>query len=158
MPMQGSGARFPPYPSRSNVPEVSMKVRRATPLVVAVLGWVAAVGCGNNTNSSLAPFEPELNNAPGTFQLQATGVDNVTAVESYNWSNSGQSANVNQSGSLTSGTATLTVLDHSGSPVYSGNLGVSGVDQTSTGEVGTWTIRLELTEFSGDLNFRLETP
>lgn len=135
-----------------------MGIRSTTALVVAVIGLVATGGCGGNTNSSLAAFEPEVNNAPGTFQLQATGVDHVTAVEEYAWSNSKTTANVNQSGMLTSGTAVLTLLDNSVSQVYSRNLSESGVYEASAGEIGTWTIRLELTNYSGDLNFRVETP
>lgn len=135
-----------------------MGIRSTTVLVVAAIGLASTAGCGGNTNSSLAPFEPEVNNAPGTFQLQATGVDNVTAVEEYTWSNSKTTANVNQSGTLTSGTAMLTLLDDSAGQVYSRDLAQSGVYEASVGEVGSWTIRLELTNYSGDLNFRVESP
>jgi len=131
---------------------------RSTTGLVAAIGLAAVIGCGGSTNSSLAPFEPEVNNAPGTFQLQATGVDNVTAVEEYTWSNSKTTANVNQSGTLTAGTAVLTLLDNTASQVYSRDLSESGVYQASVGDVGTWTIRLELTNYSGDLNFRVESP
>ncbi|MBZ0266832.1 hypothetical protein K8I85_01630, partial [bacterium] len=64
-----------------------MRSRIPAALTTALLGLCVLTAC-SNSNSSLAPFEPEVNNAPGTFQLQATGVDNVTATEEYTWSNS----------------------------------------------------------------------
>jgi len=124
----------------------------ALALTLALAGLPA---CGSD---SLAPFQPEIYSASGTFQLQATGLDNVTTIEEYAWSNAGQSANVNQSSTVTAGSAVLTVIDNTPIQVYSRALDENGTFVTSVGQEGSWTIRLELTNYSGDLNFRVESP
>ena len=124
--------------------------------LVFLLGGI--LGCGGSKNNSLAPFQPQINNMPDNFQLQATGVNNVTSTLNYTWQNTGTSANVNQSCVISAGTATLVILDNNGTQVYSGNLASNGTFATSTGVTGNWTIRVTLTNQSGDLNFRAQKP
>ena len=109
-------------------------------------------------NDSLAPFQPEIANVPGSFQLQATNVRNVSNTFEYTWQNSGTTANVTQATIITAGSAQLTILDAQGSQVYTRNLSDNGTFQTTTGTTGAWTIRMLLTNYSGTLNFRVQTP
>jgi len=43
-----------------------------------------------------------------------------------------------------------------GTQVYSGNLIPSGTPTTSSGVAGAWTLRVELMNTSGTLNFRVQ--
>ena len=78
--------------------------------IVSFAAIVSVAACGNSTGP-LAPFQPQINNAPDNFQFQATAVTNVTWTYTYRWSNSGDSATVNHSTTTTSGSATLTIHD-----------------------------------------------
>lgn len=121
--------------------------------------WVALAtllftsGCSNN---SLAPFQPQINNAADNFQFQATGLTNVTTTVQYTWSNSGTQATVNHSSAVTGGTATLTIKDANGTQVYTGALVASANPTTSAGVAGSWTIRVDLVNTGGTLNFRVQ--
>ena len=117
---------------------------------------LAAAGCSGN--KSLAPFQPQINNAPDNFQFQATGVRNTTVTLNYIWQNSGTSANVNQACAITGGSATLLILDNDGTQVYSKDLSANGTFATSAGVTGNWTIRVTLTSLYGTLNFRVQKP
>ncbi len=108
---------------------------------VVLAAAFAALGC----NNSLAPFQPEINNAPDNYQFQATALTNVTTTVQYTWQNSGTSATINHSSVVTTGTATLTVKDVNGTTVYSGALVASGTPTTTAGVAGAgrsaWTSR-----------------
>ncbi len=121
-----------------------------------VLLLAGIFGCGGSKNNSLAPFQPQINNVADNFQLQATGVNNVTSTLTYTWQNTGTSASVNQSCAISSGTATLVILDNNGTQVYTKDLSANGTFTTSVGVTGNWTIRVTLTSNSGDLNFRAQ--
>src|SRR5574339_201701 len=110
--------------------------------LVFLLGGI--LGCGGSKNNSLAPFQPQINNMQDNFQLQATGVNNVTSTLNYTWQNTGTSANVNQASQITAGSATLTILDASGQQVYTNSLTANGTFPTTTGMTGGWTIRVIL--------------
>lgn len=117
------------------------------------------VGCGgSNPASPLDPFSPEIINGVDSFELQATNVTDVTATVDYAWENTGTSANIDQSTTTASGTATLVMWDASGSEVYNAPLATSGSVSTSAGSSGTWTIRLILGNYDGTLNFRAQKP
>lgn len=111
--------------------------------------------CGDST-SSLAPFQPQINNAADNFQFQATNVTNVTYTFTYTWANSGTAASVNQSTTIAAGTAVVTILDNSGAQVYSLSLSANGAFPTSTGTTGNWTVRVAFTNYSGTVNFRVQ--
>ena len=79
----------------------------------------ALPGCGGSNgtpgNNALAPqFQPQVVNNTDDFQFQATGMTGVTQTLDYAWRNTGVQANVNQSCSLTGGTATLVLTDSTG--------------------------------------------
>jgi hypothetical protein len=119
-------------------------------------GGLALAGCSGNV---IGPDNQlEVTNATDNFQLQATALDNISQTLSYLWQNTGTSANVDQSGSVTAGSATLTILDQTGAQVYVSSLASTGSFQTSAGLAGTWTIRVEMDGMSGALNFRVQKP
>ncbi len=131
-------------------------VRRLRTIGLAVLAMLASA-CGSDSITD-PRFEPEINNVPGSFQLQASGLSRVTQTLSYNWQNSATTANIDQSGVITAGTATLRLRDAGGTVVYTGDLTDTGSFTTSAGAAGTWTIQLVLSGVSGNLNFRVQTP
>ena len=121
---------------------------------VALATLLLALACGSDP---LAPFQPEITNAPDNFQFQATGLTGVTWFQEYVWENSQTTANVDHSSAITGGTTLLTIRDHNGTQVYSAALGSSGSVTTSAGVAGTsWRIRVQLTNVSGTLNFRVQ--
>ena len=104
----------------------------------------------------LGPFEPEISNASDNFQLQATHVSNVSATLTYSWANSGTRATINHATVTTAGATLLVIKDALGATVYSEALSPSLNEPTIAGQAGTWSIRLTLTNYSGDLNFRAQ--
>lgn len=122
-------------------------------LTVAFVCMCFASSCDDNT---LAPFQPEITNAPDDFQLQATGVRRVSTILNYEWQNSGNQANVDHSTTTTAGSATLTIRDAADKIVYDVDLVPSRTDTTDIGASGTWKLRLVLSNYSGTLNFRVQ--
>ena len=117
-----------------------------------LIGAMVIASCGD----SLAPFQPEVTSAPDNFQLQATGVNAVTSALNYSWSNSGTRATVNHSTTTSAGVAHVTIRDAAGSVVYDKDLVPSLNEPTTAGTAGNWTIRLQLSNYSGTLNFRAQ--
>lgn len=125
--------------------------------VVALAAVVFASGCSSST-APLAPFEPQIANLPDNFQFQASGVDQVTWSHAYTWSNSADSATVNQATTIDGGSATLVVFDANGTQLYSQSLGANGTFGMAKGVPGNWTIRVMFTNYSGTVNFRVQKP
>jgi hypothetical protein len=132
---------------------VSRLTRAAAAFALTTVTLVAA--CGNNSGP-LAPFQPQINNVADNFQFQATGVTNVTWTFTYQWTNTGDSATVNQSTTFSGGSATLTISDHNGAQVYSQSLSANGTFGMTKGLHGSWTIRVVFTNYSGTVNFRVQ--
>lgn len=128
--------------------------RRVTRTGFAVAGAMVAAMAA--CTSSLAPFQPQINNAPDNFQFQATGVTNLTGTFTYTWSNSGDSATVNQATTINAGSATLTISDKNATQMYSQSLGANGTFGTAKGVTGAWTIKVVFTNYSGTVNFRVQ--
>ena len=121
--------------------------------LIALASLVAFVRCSDN---SLAPFQPEVTSATDNFQLQATGVKNVTSTLTYSWTNTGVRATINHSTATSLGTTRLIITDGGGAVVYERALAPSLSDTTAIGASGAWTIRLVLNKYSGTLNFRVQ--
>jgi ABC-type Fe3+-citrate transport system substrate-binding protein len=119
---------------------------------LSILAWTAC----SKSNNSLAAFQPEISNTTDNFQLQATKVQNVTTTLSFDWTNSGSTANIDKSGAVSSGTAKVTIFDANNTQVYTGDLKLTGSQQTATGVAGKWKIILELSGTAGDLKFRVQ--
>ena len=125
--------------------------------IFAVLMTLLCLLGGCNTTNTIAPFSPEIVNKPDSFSFQITDARSVTWVHEYLWTNSGTMASVDQSPSAgASGTATLTLLDNSGTTVLVHDLKVDGVYDSQSGVNGQWKIRVAITSYSGTLNFRVQ--
>jgi len=127
-------------------------------LLPGVLAFVAlAVAC-SDSNLIGPANQLEVNNATDTFQWQVTALDKVSQTLTYTWTNTGTTANVNQASSLSGGSATLEVLDATGTRVHSRSLAENGTFVTDAGSAGDWTVRVTLDKVNGALNFRLQKP
>lgn len=93
-----------------------------------------------------------------SFAYQNSALSNVSENVVYTWRNDGTSANVNQSPSNLSGAASLVVVDAAGKQVYSRALTENGTFMTTAGTAGSWTVRVNLSNVSGAVNFRLQRP
>jgi len=134
----------------------SMRARFLLQAIASLLLIAAASGCGNDPVSPGRDWQ--VNNAPDTFQFQATAMENYTKTLQYSWSNSGTTANVDQSSSVTDGSAMLSLRDANGTQVYSRTLGQNGSFSSTAGVPGTWTVTLTLSKTTGTLNFRAQKP
>jgi len=114
---------------------------------------------GAATRKSVSTLGPDnqvqVNNVTDSFQWQASDMSGVSQTLTYTWTNTGTTANVDQSSSITAGSATLRVTDDQGQQVYSSSLSDDGTFQTSQGASGDWTVSVELSGASGTANFRL---
>jgi len=127
-------------------------------------GWLAtmllpAMIAGCSDANVLGPGnQVQVANNPGTFEWQATAMDKIKETQSYQWVSNDTIANVNQSSSLSGGSASLQVMDADGVQVYLRGLDQNGTFQTSAGTAGTWTINIVMDQASGAINFRLDNP
>jgi hypothetical protein len=128
------------------------------PLCWGILAGTLALG-GCDSGNVLGPDNQlQVTNNPDDFAIQATALDNISETLSYTWQMTGTMANVDQSGSVASGSGTLTILDDAGTEVYTRSLAQTGSTQTSAGVAGAWTIRIQLDGMSGVLNVRVQKP
>ncbi len=125
-------------------------VRQA--VLVAVCA-AALAGCDNTTSPGV---NPEIANVADNFQYQVTDIRNYSHVDNYTWQNTGTTANVNQSTTVTGGTATLVILDADGVQVYSKSLAENGTFVTTAVAAGSWTIRVTYASASATVNFRVQ--
>ena len=116
------------------------------------------VSCGGSANPIGPSNQPEIGNVRDNFQFQASNLSATTQTLTYSWENTGTSANVNQSGTVSSGAATLTIRTPSGEQVYNRDLAVTGTFTTGAGVPGSWRIEVRLTNVTGTLNFRVQKP
>lgn len=132
---------------------------RSKHLTCLASAWLVAVlaACGGDSVTN-PQFEPEIVNLTDSFAFQVTDLTNVSENVTYTWQHTGTLGNVNQSSSVSAGTATLTILDAQGTQVYSRNLSENGTFTTNAGTDGSWTIQVALSGVSGTLNFRVEKP
>ena len=129
------------------------RTRRGIPALVLALGALA--GC-SSTNVIGPGNQPQVTNAPDDFQFQVSNLANVTQTLTYNWSNTGDSANVNQASSLTGGSATLTIRGPTGILLYQSGLQSNGTFHTLKDVTGTWQIHVVMSKTDGALNFRIQ--
>ena len=123
---------------------------RFCPVAVAI---ALVVGCSSSTGPGI---EPEITNAVDNFQYQVTGIRNYSHQTSYTWQSTGVQANVNQATAITSGSATLVILDDAGTQVYSRSLEDNGTFVTAAGTPGSWTIGVTYLNASATVNFRVQ--
>ena len=128
-------------------------VRRLVP-VAAFTALLLVAGCGDDPT---APgIEPQITNLSDAFSYQVTSIQDFSGTHSYTWQNTGTVAKVTHASDAGgTGSATLTVRDAAGSPVYSGQLVASGEPVTGPpGVAGAWTITIVYTNYSNtQVNF-----
>jgi hypothetical protein len=125
--------------------------------VLSAAAVLLLAGCGSDQVT--APrFEPQIVNTADDFSFQAPGVDGVTQTLEYTWENSGGTANVTQSSSISTpaGSATLVIIGGANNQVYSRSLTEVGTFTTSPCMAGTWKIRVILSDARGTINFRVQ--
>jgi hypothetical protein len=120
-----------------------------------MLAAALSVACGDDP-AGVPGIQPEIVNNVDNFQFQVTAVNNYTGSLDYTWSNTGVSANVDQSCSVSGGTVMLALIDDAGQTVYTKNLSEGGSFASSTGTTGTWRIHVTMMQASGNLNFRVD--
>lgn len=128
-------------------------IRAGAAAWLAVLALTAACGGANPVGPS---NQPEVGNSTDNFQFQASNLAGTTQTLTYTWTNTGAVANVNQSGRIESGDATLVLRDPSGNQVYSRSLKSTGTFTSSAGTPGSWRIEVVLAGVNGTLNFRVQ--
>ena len=127
-------------------------------MIGVVLASVVGTGACGDKNPVGPSNQPEIANNRDNFQFQASNLRNTTQTFSYAWENTGSSANVNQSGQISSGTARLTLRDASGTQVYTRSLTETGTFSSTSGTPGNWRIEVLLDGVTGTLNFRVQKP
>lgn len=127
--------------------------RRVLPLLLLAAGLLA---CGSSDRLIGPSNQLQVTNAADDFQLQVTALDRIQQTLSYTWTNTGDSASVNQASAITGGSATLTIRDPNGLVVYQSGLDVNGTAHTAKGVAGAWRITVRLQAVSGAINFRVQ--
>ncbi len=126
---------------------------------VGIASFVALslAGCGGGSSPVQAQYQPQVTNLTDSFGFQLTGVTNGDGSLSYSWQNTGTSASIDRSSSVSNGTVTLTLRDAANVEVYKAALnGASGSVQTASGDAGTWTIIVDFSQTTGTINFRAQ--
>jgi hypothetical protein len=136
-------------------------MRSSTPTRVALAGALALspglMGCGSDPTTAPTPgIQPQIVNLTDDFSYQTSSVANYTGSATCSWQNTGISANINQSTTVTSGTMNLVVRDANGTQVYSRTLADNGTFITADGVAGTWAIQVQYIGASGTVNFRAQ--
>ncbi len=129
---------------------------RRMALLFSACASLISLACGGADNIIGPGNQLQVTNLPDDFQFQVTGLSKVTQTLRYTWTNTGDSANVNQSSSVTSGSATLTIREPLGTVVYTSGLQNNGTFHTLKATTGTWKIDVVMTNVSGALNFRVQ--
>lgn len=119
-----------------------------------MVGAVLLAACGDKTTGP--GRDPEIINATDNFQYQITDIQDFSGAHVYSWQNTGTTATVNQSTTVTGGTATLIIRDANGTQVYNRSLAENGTFSSSAGTAGIWTVRVVYVGADATVNFRVD--
>ena len=133
-------------------------------LSAAMLVLLVTVACGSSSSSNPAgpndqnpaPNTPGITNQTDDFQFNLPGVTGYSTNGGYTWKNTGTTARVTQSSSISGGSGTLQIRDSGGRIVYSKNLSEGGTVTTEAGPTGDWRIDVAPSGASGTINFRVQ--
>lgn len=129
-------------------------------ILLCMLTAVALLGASACSDDPAAPrnlgVEPEITNDTDVFQFQVSDSEGYTGTLTYDWNNTGELANVDQSSAIEPGQAILTLIDAYGTEVYSRDLSEDGSSASDPGVAGTWRVRIAITDLTGTVNFRAE--
>lgn len=145
-----------------SVPSRDAKNRSARPISLGI-GFVVLFGSallwllsGCEDDNPVGSIEPTIINNSELFSFRADNLESVDTVVQYGWSNAGNSANIDQSSSISSGSATLRITDADRMEVYARSLSENGSFTTPAGASGVWVVRLEFRNTSGAINFKVQ--
>jgi hypothetical protein len=133
-------------------------------LSAATLALLVTVACGSSSSSNPAgpndpnpaPNTPGITNVTDDFQFNLPNVTNYSTNGGYTWKNTGTTARVTQSSSISGGSGTLQIRDSGGRIVYSKNLNEGGTVTTEAGPTGDWRIDVAPSGVNGTINFRVQ--
>ena len=95
-------------------------------------------------------------NATDNFQYQVSAIEDYSGTQTYTWQNTGTTATINQSASVSAGSATLGLLDADGTQVYSRSLAEDGTFSSAAGTAGSWRVRVTYSSADARVNFRAD--
>jgi hypothetical protein len=121
--------------------------------LLPALAIAAVVACSSSTEPGI---QPQVSNVTDNFQYQVSNVKNFTGTKVYTWQITGTQASVNQATTVTAGAITLVIKDAADAEVYNQSLAVNGTLDTAAGTTGAWTIRVQYTNATGTVNFRVQ--
>jgi hypothetical protein len=126
-------------------------------LIAAASCLLTACRVGSSTGSP-SGFEPVVTNVADDFHLQWSDLNNFTGNRQYTWVNNGSRGNITQSsvGLTSADSVKLIIRNPAGVEVYRGDLRVTGGFQTATTSNGTYTIRVEIRNATGTIDFRVQ--
>jgi hypothetical protein len=122
---------------------------------LAILGSLL-VACSDSANVIGPGNQLQVTNATDDFQFQVTNLANVQQTLRYTWTNTGDSASINQASAITGGAATLIIKDPGGATVYQSDLKTNGTFHSTKSTSGAWGIEVRLGSTSGTVNFRVQ--
>lgn len=127
-------------------------------VLAGLAGVLGTMGCGGgSTTNPIGPSnQPQVGNNTDNFQFQASNLSQTTQALTYTWTNTGTIADVNHSGRIDTGDATLTLRDGTGNQVYTRSLRSTGTFASARGTAGQWRIDVQITDVTGTLNFRVQ--
>jgi hypothetical protein len=135
-------------------------LRRSAALLLVLL----TVACSGDPESNPAGGpsgtgvggDPQIANNTDDFRWQLSGAAGFSTNGGYGWRNTGTSAKVTVSNSISSGSGTMIVMDPLGRTVWSGSLTNNGTFNTSAGEAGDWRVEVLPSAVSGNLDLRVQ--
>lgn len=122
---------------------------------LAMLGALLAA-CSDSANVIGPSNQLQVTNATDDFQFQVSNLASVQQTLRYTWTNTGDSASINQASAITGGTATLTIKDPAGTVVYQSPLTTNGTFHSIKATTGAWRIEVKFANTDGTVNFRVQ--
>jgi len=130
-----------------------------------MLAVLALAACGGTAENPASPGANDPNPAPNTpgiannqddFTFNLPNVSDYSTNGGYEWKNTGTSAKVTQSSSISGGSGILQIREPGGRIVFSKSLSEGGTFTTEAGATGGWRIDVMNTNVTGTINFRVQ--
>lgn len=121
------------------------------PLILICLISVSVL----SRKKSSPAYQPQVTNNPDNFSFYANNSTTLSSTYDYSWANTGQTAQIMVTSTITSGTANVSIKDANGTEVYSNDIQTNGSFVTSPGVAGTWKIHVVLSGANGKVAFQV---
>lgn len=122
-------------------------------ILLSIIPLLLTIHCTRNSTEPV--LKPRITNEADVFEFKITDVRLVTQQLRYQWQNTGINATIENWSDIGEGAVTLTLIDAAGQDVFSSDLAQTGVFFSSAGELGNWTVRINLTNVSGTVHFQV---